>query len=166
MTHEDFDKLLHEVLIPEVVRKLTAKSDEYASKTDKLANFHRVAAKQGRTPQQALLGMQDKHIISIQDLVNDRPEGRIRPLEMWFEKITDDVCYDFLMYALEVEAQGDKETSDPCGHCHQPESECVVCKPQLLGPEWARGETPVDSPQEEFGKKELVDQASWPKGLK
>ena len=105
MRHEDFDKLLHGVLIPEVVGKLTAKSDEYASKGDKLANFKKTASKQGRTPQQALLGMQDKHIISIQDLVNDRPEGRIRPLEMWLEKITDDMAYDCLMYALEVEAQ-------------------------------------------------------------
>lgn len=105
MTHDRFNKLLHETVIPELIRKLTVKSVEYSRDGDKLSNFVRAGAAQGTTPQQALRGMQIKHIVSLQDFVNDRACGRIHPLDLWKEKVTDDMAYDALLLAQEVEAQ-------------------------------------------------------------
>ena len=115
MTFHDFELLLHQTILPEVVRKLTVKSEEYA-RGDKLSNFKRTGAARRKTPHQALLGMQDKHTVSIWDYVDDRDNGKFHPLSSWLEKITDRIAYDALLYALEVEEQYGNPPRIHCGN--------------------------------------------------
>ena len=109
MKSEDFDAILEQRLnrIKEV---LISKGQEYSSKTDRLHNF-KVAARIGKkeeTPEQALLGMLKKHLVSIMDLVEETKislEGiTYRPnLNVWDEKLGDAINYLILLEALVIE---------------------------------------------------------------
>ena len=83
---------------------LTAKHKEYATE-DHFHNFNVAASLQGVTSQQALIGMMDKHVVSVHDLVNDHAEGRKISTEMWQEKIGDNINYLLILWAM-VNMQG------------------------------------------------------------
>ena len=75
------------------------KYQEYAS-ADPFHNFRRAAQLQGVTPAQALVGMMDKHVVSIHDMVNEAAEGAKFPAEKWQEKICDNINYLFILWAM------------------------------------------------------------------
>lgn len=79
---------------------LFAKNKEYSSDTDRLHNFKVAARVNGCTPEQALWGMNTKHLVSIMDLVEDPSKAT---KEMIDEKITDSINYLLLLEALLIE---------------------------------------------------------------
>lgn len=86
---------------------LVTKGNEYVKGSDRLAAFKKAGALQNETPEQALLGMLAKHLVSISDMcVANAGE----PLERWVEKITDSINYLILLRAL-VEEGFDNEAN-------------------------------------------------------
>lgn len=69
MNVEKFNKMLEE-RIEKTRQVLNSKNKEYASNSDKLHNFKRAGDMLRQTPEQALVGMWTKHIISILDIVD------------------------------------------------------------------------------------------------
>lgn len=102
MTNEEFDKVLLRAL-SHADTVLNIKKGEYASGEDRLHNFKRAAALQGCTPEKALLGMQAKHTVSIEDMVNDLAKGIVPKEARIWEKIGDRINYDILLLALLME---------------------------------------------------------------
>lgn len=78
---------------------LSGKALNYASETDRLANFKSAALFQDCEPEQALLGMMSKHLVALKDYVNGLPETMTSP-EEWKEKIHDSINYLLLLKAL------------------------------------------------------------------
>ena len=76
---------------------LAGKAAEYASDTDRLKNFKVAAALQEITPEQALMGMWSKHVVSVVDLIK---KGKRPPQAMIDEKIGDTINYLVLLEAL------------------------------------------------------------------
>lgn len=103
MLKKEFDKLLDEQF--EIIKNvLSSKNKEYASKVDKLHNFKRAGKMLECSPEQALIGMLTKHIISILDIVDKIEKEKEYPTEKILnEKITDSINYLILLKALIVE---------------------------------------------------------------
>lgn len=107
MTAERFEEVFNEQM--EYCRELLIqKSKEYAIKNpDRLQHFKRTAGFLKTTPEDALIGMLSKHLISVVDMCRD-PEPERYPLEQWTEKITDTINYLLLLKGIVVE-KTDKE---------------------------------------------------------
>ena len=80
----------------EITDTLTHKAAEYATE-DRLHNFKAAALLQGNTPEQALVGMLSKHLVSVIDMVNS---NFAYPIKTWDEKIGDSINYLILLEAL------------------------------------------------------------------
>lgn len=96
MTEEDFEVLLKSRLKKTEVT-LSHKANEYAIANDRLHNFHVAARILGTTPENALLGMANKHLVSVLDLI--RYPGTVTP-ERVDEKIGDLINYLILLEAV------------------------------------------------------------------
>ena len=117
MEHQKFEKLLN-ATIKRVRDTLAVKNIEYASSTDKLYNFKRSGERRRKTPEEALMGMAEKHFTSIEDIVGrieaaNQKRGlqfTIRPpfltRKKLDEKITDGINYLILLEALIKERYG------------------------------------------------------------
>ncbi len=104
MKVEQFNALIEQNL--ELVRAvLVKKTAEYNLDEDRLSVFKRAGALQKETPEEALLGMLTKHIISIYDMVKDKGEYS---LDKWQEKCIDSINYLLLLLALEAEKMREK----------------------------------------------------------
>ena len=104
MTNEEFE-IIKNGCIAEINRVLGNKSREYASKTDRLHNFNE-AKKIYRcnTREYALLGMLNKHLISVVDMIEKYEKDNILPDEnMVEEKIGDSINYLILLKACFLE---------------------------------------------------------------
>lgn len=99
MTLEDFEKTFM-ARVSKCQAVLIGKNTEYARGGDKLSNFKKAAGRLGSTPEEALLGMETKHSISIVDLIQDLGKGIHHPMSVWDEKIGDELNYLFLLNAL------------------------------------------------------------------
>ena len=84
---------------------LLQKHKEYATEDD-FHNFNVAAALQHITPEQALIGMMDKHVVSVHDLVNEHAEGRQVTAEKWREKIGDNINYLLILWAMVEKGAG------------------------------------------------------------
>lgn len=82
------------------------KGPEYQRGKDRLSNFKRAAAIQEIAPEQALIGMWVKHLVSLLDLVDDLAQGRKISLVQFREKLTDSINYHLLLEGLVVERLG------------------------------------------------------------
>lgn len=98
MTTERFNDVI-ELQMKRCTDILCKKAEEYAT-SDRLHNFKNAAGMQSCDPKEALAGMMAKHTISIYDMCRS---GRIFPMELWDEKITDHINYLLLLKALVVE---------------------------------------------------------------
>ena len=78
---------------------LTAKHRENATDDD-FHNFNVAAELQNVTPLQALIGMMDKHVVSVHDMVAEHAEGREITLELWEKKICDNINYLLILWAM------------------------------------------------------------------
>lgn len=79
---------------------LLDKHEEYASNEDDFHNFNSAAVLQDVTPEQALIGMMDKHVVSVHDFVQEAAKGREIPLDSWKEKIGDNINYLLILWAM------------------------------------------------------------------
>jgi hypothetical protein len=96
---EDFDTIVAERL-EKIKAILLKKREEYAPEGgDRLHNFKRASAMLHCEPEQALVGMWTKHVISILDMVDKihRDEPTVELLE---EKIGDAINYLILLEAM------------------------------------------------------------------
>ena len=105
MTYEDFETCF-ESRVDLCRRVLVGKNTEYARGGDKLSNFKKAAGRLGSTPESALLGMENKHSISIVDMIQDLDKGIHHPMDKWEEKIGDELNYLFLLRGLLEERYG------------------------------------------------------------
>lgn len=99
MTTDQFEGVF-EARVDLCRRVLIGKNVEYARGGDKLSNFKKAAGRLGCTPEEALLGMETKHSISIVDLVQDLGKGIHHNMAIWEEKIGDELNYLILLRAL------------------------------------------------------------------
>lgn len=110
MNNEDF-KVVVEGCIENIKKVLESKSQEYSSKEDKLHNFV-AAAKLMRckTKEYALLGMLNKHLVSVIDMiVKYEQEGILPSAKLVNEKIGDSINYFVLLKACFMEDISIKE---------------------------------------------------------
>lgn len=105
MLNETFKKIVEERIIS-IRKTLSIKGEEYASEEDRLHNFKKAALITGCKAEEALIGMQAKHIVSILDLIdiianlNEEEEEIDVSKEYIFEKIGDTINYFILLEAL------------------------------------------------------------------
>lgn len=101
MENDVFEKVLDE-RINKIITTLRKKAKEYA-REDRLHNFKVAARRLGVTPERALLGMKEKHEVSVLDIIDDIDKG-IRPTKALIdEKIGDSINYSILLEALLLE---------------------------------------------------------------
>jgi hypothetical protein len=112
---EEFEAIL-ESRLSAIKQVLGNKAKEYAI-GDRLYNFKRAAEILRVKPQEALLGMLMKHLVSVLDLV----EGSIPPTEyMVNEKIGDAINYLILLEAIFKESIINMKCVE-CGECSNSE---------------------------------------------
>lgn len=97
-TESEYEKSIKE-MISHCESVLIEKHREYAT-SDDFHNFNVAAELQGITPLQALIGMMDKHVVSVHDYVNEHAEGRNITPEQWREKIGDNINYLLILWAM------------------------------------------------------------------
>ena len=102
MTDNQFQEIL-EKRLKDTKEILSNKAREYATSEDRLHNFKRAGELLRCTPEDALLGMQAKHIISIIDLVDSLNHNYLPLKEYIEEKIGDAINYFILLEALLIE---------------------------------------------------------------
>ena len=104
MNSEEFKKVV-DGCIENIKKVLESKSQEYSSKDDKLHNFVEAAKiMRCKTKEFALLGMLNKHLVSIIDMVEKYEKYGILPDEnMVEEKIGDGINYFILLKACFLE---------------------------------------------------------------
>ena len=76
------------------------KALEYTPQGDQLGNFKRCSKILEVMPERVLLGFLIKHWDSINQLVGILEAGHTPPVEMWKEKLHDNILYSVLLLAL------------------------------------------------------------------
>lgn len=67
-----FEKLIKEFFQYNCLELMTgSKNDEYSRCEDKLHNFKRAGIRRDVPPEEALAGMLEKHLVSIEDMIQD-----------------------------------------------------------------------------------------------
>lgn len=109
MTQKEFNNFLDDIL-DQIQDILGSKADEYASNTSRFHNFERAARMVDTDPINALRGMQLKHRVSIQDMLDN--DIHDYTFNQWKEKILDNVNYYFLLLAMIKKYKDQKECKD------------------------------------------------------
>lgn len=78
---------------------LGEKAKEYAANSDRFHNFNRAALILGTTPENALIGMFTKHLVSVLDMI-DKVAFHTPSKELIDEKIGDSINYLILLEGL------------------------------------------------------------------
>lgn len=79
---------------------LLSKGKEYSRGNDRFSNFKTAARRLNVTPERALLGMREKHEVSIVDIINDLDGGILPSEELLEEKLGDSINYLILLEGL------------------------------------------------------------------
>lgn len=98
MNAQDFTKLV-DARCASIQTILTSKAKEYASDVDRLHNFKYAGERLRCTPEKALIGMMEKHSVSVIDMVNDCEKYNYSHAYIE-EKIGDHINYLVLLEAL------------------------------------------------------------------
>ena len=115
MNAKDFDKIVAERM-DWCNKTLCAKGDEYARDGDRLWNFKAAGRKRNQHPAQALAGMEVKHDVSVDDIIDGLARGIVPPKELVAEKIGDSINYLLLLEGLIEEARGEVPEVDDTLH--------------------------------------------------
>ena len=101
MTHEEFDKTSKRLLTKAAEVRRTKRLEYSSDEDERLSNFKTAARLNSQTVPEAVNGMMSKHVVSIADMVRDEFTRKEAPfsLEMWEEKIIDNINYLMLLYA-------------------------------------------------------------------
>ena len=108
MNAEDFDKIVG-ARLNWCEKTLCAKGDEYARDGDRLWNFKAAGRKRNQHPAQALAGMEVKHDVSVDDIIDGLARGIVPPKELVAEKIGDSINYLLLLEGLIEEERQRRE---------------------------------------------------------
>jgi hypothetical protein len=111
MKQEEFDEL-YKTAQSRRETTLLCKSIEYATKADRLHNFKQAAHLCQNTPEMALWGMLIKHVVALNDMVNNTFMGHQHPMENWLERLDDVRNYLDLLEAV-VREEAEKDTREP-----------------------------------------------------
>lgn len=82
-----------------IIEKAKGKGEEY-SRGGAFDNFEKAARKKGTVPEEVLSFYELKHQISIDDMIEDLKKGIHHPVEIWEEKIGDDILYRVILLAM------------------------------------------------------------------
>ena len=100
-----------EIVLQERIKKiqetLVEKAKQYQRNDDRYHNFRKAAASTGKPPEQCLWGFCLKHIVALDDYINDLPDKRM-PQEQWDEKIGDIINYLILLEAMTKETTNER----------------------------------------------------------
>lgn len=99
MDTKQFEKLCKELLDKAEVT-LFARSHEYASDTDRLANFRQPTSMLGISPAEVCLMYQMKHIASVAKIAKESSQGILPSKELLQEKCQDVLNYTLIFYAI------------------------------------------------------------------
>lgn len=99
MNSVEFNKIV-KTITGDVKDVMCVKAQEYALNTDRLEAFKRGAKFMDSDPGVALLGMLNKHLVSIFTMTQ---HGGKFPTDRWHEKIVDAINYLILLFAIKVE---------------------------------------------------------------
>lgn len=113
MGPDKFEKIVRDFFEKNCILLIVKKAGEYARGNDILHNFKKAGRRRGKSPEEALAGMQEKHRTSIDDMLQDL-EARFQKegpdmiltnmeISVWEEKLRDDICYSFLLWGLLLE---------------------------------------------------------------
>jgi len=86
-----------------ITEGLVSKGKEYSTEDDKLHNFKKASDITGKSKEEALMGFMLKHIVSINDIIEQSKEGKLPSREVIDEKIGDVINYFILLEACLVE---------------------------------------------------------------
>ena len=98
----EFDRLIEEQ-IKDIRDRSGSKNKEYARGGDKLYNFRRAAEVLRTNVERAHWGMFMKHLISIQDIMEDLDRGWKPTRKLLDEKIGDAIVYLILFKAIMID---------------------------------------------------------------
>jgi len=99
MEYEEFNKIV-ENRLNHCKQLLIPKGKEYSRNGDRLHNFKRAAKIIHASKFDALLGMWNKHLVSILDMVDDARLGILPTPKALDEKMSDNINYTLLLEAL------------------------------------------------------------------
>lgn len=99
MIAADFNKIVRNIT-NDVKDVMCVKAAEYALNSDRLEAFKRGAKFMDTDPGTALLGMLNKHLVSLFTMTQ---HGGKFPIERWHEKTVDAINYLILLFAIKVE---------------------------------------------------------------
>ena len=108
MNAKDFDEIVA-ARMAWCNKTLCAKGDEYARDGDRLWNFKAAGRKRNQHPAQALAGMEVKHDVSVDDIIDGLARGIVPPKELVAEKIGDSINYLLLLEGLIEEERQRRE---------------------------------------------------------
>jgi hypothetical protein len=91
---------------------LCSKNKEYARNNDKLHNFKKSALFRGISDTEALAGMMLKHTTSIYDFIDDINIGIEHPIEVWDEKLIDQINYLLLLRGLLIDKSAMRDSKE------------------------------------------------------
>ena len=123
MNAKDFDEIVA-ARMAWCNKTLCAKGEEYARDGDRLWNFKAAGRKRNQHPAQALAGMEVKHDVSVDDIIDGLARGIVPPKELVAEKIGDSINYLLLLEGLiEEERQRREEVPEMNAAFKTPEPE-------------------------------------------
>lgn len=122
MDAKKFEKLC-KALLDESQNTLFWKSQEYATDTDRLANFRQPSSMMEASPAEVCLMYQMKHIASIAKIAKESSKGVLPTRELLQEKCKDTINYTLLFYAAMIEMIEHEE------ECVCKKHECAEKKP-------------------------------------
>lgn len=112
MEMDEFKKVITEFVEKNCYKLMFGeKNIEYSRGGDKLHNFKKAGRRRGKSPEEALSGMLEKHLTSIDDMIQDLEFAFQEKLDyqvnlnMWKEKLRDTINYYLLLWALLVERE-------------------------------------------------------------
>lgn len=98
MNSKQFDAIV-ESRLTRTKHVLLVKAKEYANDSDRLHNFNKAGKMSNQTPEKALRGMLLKHIVSMDDIIENIDKGILPSEALLDEKIGDIINYYILIEA-------------------------------------------------------------------
>ena len=99
MTPERFQEVVKE-LQTMTIDILAKKAIEYSRNDNRFHNFIAAGRRLGCDPIVALVGMKEKHSVSLADMLEDLKDGKLPTRVMLDEKFGDEINYLILEYAM------------------------------------------------------------------
>ena len=101
MKNDEFNRIMQK-RIDQVTSTMTTKSAEY-TRTDRLENLKKIASLCQMTTEKATFTLVAKHIVALNEFIEDLDRGTVQPADRWDEKIGDVIAYMLLLDAAVAE---------------------------------------------------------------